>query len=174
MRNSSADGYSSFIFANSSDVPKVYFGYANSSASDSILTAKGFLNIVDDFVVKAASKAAVLISSVTGAFKTGAGRQKKCTTVTTNTTLDGNYHHIFVDATAGNVTITLPTLANSVTSDGCGFEFVIHRVDASGNTVTVDGNGSETLNGVASIDVNTQYSTLKVIARSAATGWYTF
>lgn len=105
--------------------------------------------------------------------RTGAGVQKKCTDLTSNTTLTSAHHHVFVDATSGNVTITLPALSAAVT-DGSGREYIIHRVDGTGNTVTVDADGSETINGLASIDINTQYSVLRVIARSTGTGWYTF
>lgn len=56
----------------------------------------------------------------------------------TATTLD---HVIRCDASGGAFTITLPPAAGL-----SGFDLYIIKVDGSGNAVTVDGNGSETIN----------------------------
>jgi hypothetical protein len=73
---------------------------------------------------------------------------------------------IDVDATSDNVVITLPAVA---TSGLTGRVFEIRKVDASPNTVTVDGDGSETLNGGATVVLSNRYDAVGVRAR--ATEW---
>jgi len=58
------------------------------------------------------------------------------TLVSSNTTLDVNNDAYLVDATNGNVVLTLPDSP----TDGQWFD--IKRVDASGNTVTLQGSSS--------------------------------
>lgn len=61
-------------------------------------------------------------------------------TVTANTTLDATHYTVLVDASGGNRTITLPPIA------GCqGRIYNISKIDSSINTVTVDGDASETI-----------------------------
>ncbi len=72
---------------------------------------------------------------------------------------------IFVDATSAAVTITLPAVASSKDR----FYF-IKKIDSSANAVTIDGAGSETIDGQTTIDITTQNGTLLVI--SIGTVWY--
>lgn len=72
---------------------------------------------------------------------------------------------VLVDATAGAVTMTLP-LAASVP----GRVFAVKKVDASGNAVTVDGNGSETIDGATTQALSAQYDVLTVA--SDGTEWW--
>ena len=71
---------------------------------------------------------------------------------------------IFVDATAGNVTLTLPTAA-SATQRG----FYIKRIDASANTVTVEGDGAETIDGALNY---LPISLESITVVSTGTAWY--
>lgn len=48
---------------------------------------------------------------------------------------------LLVDATAGNITINLPTAVGNTA------KFTIKKIDSSANTVTVDGNSTETIDG---------------------------
>ena len=58
--------------------------------------------------------------------------------------VDEGFDTYIVDATNGNVTLTLP----NITTDGIYFSF--NRVDSSGHTVTVEGNSSQqTIDGNA-------------------------
>ena len=68
--------------------------------------------------------------------------QAKIATVTANTTLTHLHGSVMVDATGGARTITLPEAAKAV-----GYIYTIEKIDASGNAVTIDGNGAETING---------------------------
>lgn len=74
-------------------------------------------------------------------------------TITTNTTLGSlQYINIYVDATSGNVTITMPTVASS-SGAGLGWVVTIKRVDVSANTVTIQvaGGSGDTIDGSSSI-----------------------
>lgn len=73
---------------------------------------------------------------------------------------------ITADATAGAFTITLPAAADA----GDGFEAAVIKSDTSDNAVTVDGDGSETINGETSIDLAAQFDS--VLLRSNGTAWF--
>ncbi len=61
-------------------------------------------------------------------------------------TLTAQDHTVLVNCSGGNVTITLPTAV------GCaGRLYVIKRVDSSGNSVNIDANGSEQIEGSTSL-----------------------
>lgn len=81
-----------------------------------------------------------------------------------NTTLDGSYRNVLVDASGGNVTISLPAVATGV------FEFRIKKIDSSANTVTVDGSGVEQIDGALTQVISTQYVTLVII--NSSTAWW--
>lgn len=66
-----------------------------------------------------------------------------------------------VDATAGNVTVTLPAVA-------AGRRVTVKRTDGSANTVTVSG-GATTIDGAASAAVAAQWDVLHLV--SDGTNW---
>ena len=55
------------------------------------------------------------------------------TEITTSTTLDIGFDVYIVDATSGNITVTLP----SITADG--LQYKIKRIDNNSNRVTITG-----------------------------------
>lgn len=61
---------------------------------------------------------------------------------------------IAVDASGGAITITLL----AATTAGNGFEVTVKKTDSSANAVTVDGNGSETVDGAATNVLADQYA----------------
>lgn len=74
----------------------------------------------------------------------GSGRWKRIAgqrTVTANYTLTDADNIVFVNDTAGNVTISIPTAVGRA-----GREWTVVKV-AGGNTTTLDAAGSETING---------------------------
>ena len=72
---------------------------------------------------------------------------------------------IWADATAGALTVTLPTVATAYDSiAGSGMLLVIVKVDSSGNAVTVDGDGSETINGTATQSLSAQWDNIQLNA----------
>jgi hypothetical protein len=72
---------------------------------------------------------------------------------------------IKADATGGAFTITLLPAATA----GDGFEITIIKIDSSANAVTIDGDGSETINGQATRSLQGQWQAVKL--RSDATNW---
>lgn len=69
------------------------------------------------------------------------------------------------DATSGAITANLPA------ATGSGLQLVFIKTDASGNAVTVDGSGSETINGATTKVLAARYDKVTVI--DAASGvWY--
>lgn len=72
---------------------------------------------------------------------------------------------ITVDATAGPVTISLPPIASSL-----GVKLTIKKTDSSANVVTVDADGTETIDSVESLTIVTQNGLMHVHA--GATEWH--
>ncbi len=84
-------------------------------------------------------------------------------------TLDANLtlleNVILNDATAGDITLTLP-----LASTASGKIYNIKKTDASANNVIIDGNGAETIDGAATLSTNTQYESFTVVCDGAA--WF--
>lgn len=72
---------------------------------------------------------------------------------------------ILVDATGAARTITLPTAASAKWNP-----FVVKKVDASANTVTLDGNGAETIDGAATQVLAAQWASLTCVSDGVA--WF--
>jgi hypothetical protein len=84
------------------------------------------------------------------------------TSVSTNTTLDTTHNVVSVDASGGAKTITLPTAVGIG-----GRQYTIRKLDSSGNAVTIDGNGSETINGATTKVLAAQYDVATIISNNA-------
>lgn len=78
-------------------------------------------------------------------------------------------HTILVDASAGNRTVNLPALAAAYSSPN-GLILYVKKIDSSGNTVTLDGSGGETIDGAATFDLLAEDESVTVQAYSD--GWY--
>jgi hypothetical protein len=94
----------------------------------------------------------------------GASSDIAIQSVSTNTSISGAAKLVKVDATSGNITITLPQ-ASTVP----GRIYRIKKMDSSANTVLIDGDGSELIDGVADFTIYDQYYCLSVV--SDGTGW---
>jgi hypothetical protein len=115
---------------------------------------------------------------------------RKRTTITADTTLDDTYDVVVVDASGGDVTVTLP---DAMLHDG--LEYAIKRIDDSANSVTIhptvnylvddsgdyliDDNGdyliddgSTNLEGAADGVEIYQYDAIQVVADSDADSWW--
>lgn len=84
--------------------------------------------------------------------------------VTANYTVENDYDVFKVDTTGGAVTITLPAAALH-----SGRVVNVKRMDGSANTLTVDGNAAETIDGSATLLIPTQYESFTLL--SDGTGW---
>lgn len=80
-------------------------------------------------------------------------------------TADDDCSCILVSASGGARTVTLPAAASA----GSGFKVVIKKTDSSANTVTIDGNGSETIDGAATKVLRLQNQSVALICDG--TGW---
>jgi len=85
------------------------------------------------------------------------GFQVAISSKTANYTKTVSDHTILIDAASGNITVTLPA-ASTVT----GIIYNIKKIDGSMNTVTVDGNGSETIDDGLTAVLTTQYESISV------------
>ena len=63
------------------------------------------------------------------------------------------------DATSGAITITLPTAVGNT-----GKIYTIKKNDSSTNTVTVDANAAETIDGTLTKIITTQYTSMTIIS----------
>jgi len=86
------------------------------------------------------------------------------TSITSDTTLTVNDYLSLVDASSAAVTMTLPSAASTN-----GQQFIIKKTDSSSNTVTIDGNGSETIDGDTTLVINFQYDSATLV--SDGTSW---
>ncbi len=66
-------------------------------------------------------------------------------------------YHVDVDASGGPVTVNLPTAASKP-----GALIEVRKTDNSANTVTVDGYGSETINGATTFVLYSQYDSVSL------------
>ncbi len=73
--------------------------------------------------------------------------------------------YIMVDATAGNKVVNLPAISGLSGNR----EYAVKKVDASGNTVTVTANGSDTIDGAATVVLSSQYDYVRIVA---GTEWH--
>lgn len=69
------------------------------------------------------------------------------------------YYDYPVDATAGSVTITLPSVINNP-----GKKYVIKKTDVSTNTVVVTAGSGDTIDGAATVTLSVQYQTLVLVS----------
>ncbi len=70
-----------------------------------------------------------------------------------------------VDASGGSRLINLPAAATALPRP-----YYIKKIDTSGNAMTVDGDGAETIDGEPTIVMDTPYATLMIF--SDYTNWY--
>lgn len=63
-----------------------------------------------------------------------------------------------VNATAGAITVTLPTAADN------GSYFIIKKTDSTANAVTIDADSSETIDNSTTIDLYDQYNYVGIVS----------
>jgi hypothetical protein len=85
-----------------------------------------------------------------------------------NATATLEQYFFIIDATSGNITLTLPA-ASTAFGNGVGVVYKLYRIDDSINTVTIAAAGSDTINGAASQPLTLQYE-LRSIQCISATG----
>ena len=83
----------------------------------------------------------------------------------TSITITTSDHTVLADASGNVITANLPTAASA-----SGYQFTIKKIDSSANTVTIDGNGSETIDGATTAVITMQWESVTV--QSNGTAWY--
>lgn len=73
---------------------------------------------------------------------------------------------IFCDATSGAITISLPPAATA----GAGKVYAVKKTDASGNAVTLDGDGTEKIDGALTKALAAQYDSVTIVSDGANWG----
>jgi hypothetical protein len=77
-------------------------------------------------------------------------------TVTITETSGDNIYK--VDCTSGNITITLPTAVSNTA------KYTFEKIDSSANTLTVDADGTETINGVTTKVIGVRYKSFTIVS----------
>ncbi len=99
-----------------------------------------------------------------------AGNFYKIRTITSNTTLGLDDYWINIDASGGAVTVTLPS-ASSAFGVNVGLQYVFKRVDNSGNAITIQRAGSDTIDSGTTFALNTQWEARELQCGSSS-AWY--
>jgi hypothetical protein len=89
----------------------------------------------------------------------------KSSTTVGSATLDDTRTVALIDASGGNATVNLPAAAGATDRI-----YYIKKIDSSANTVTIDANGAETIDGATTQTLLTQYDALQIV--SDGTQWF--
>jgi hypothetical protein len=116
------------------------------------------------FVPRTRSNEAEWARQTSGVINQLVNRQVAVDTFTTTQTLDYNHDVALCDATSAAFTVTLPKAALHPRRD-----LIVKKIDASGNAVTVEGDGAETIDGAANVALSGQWDFVQVI--SDGTSW---
>jgi hypothetical protein len=103
-----------------------------------------------------------------GAFVGSAILMQPITSASADYTMTQFDYTKMVTCTSASITISLPTAASSY-SNGMGKIYNIKKMDATAYSVIVDGNGSETIDGMLTISISSQYSSMQL--QSTGTEW---
>jgi hypothetical protein len=98
----------------------------------------------------------------TAATGTGGSGVLTVHTITADATLTASQTVILCDATTGAITVTLPAA-----SANAGRRYFVKKIDSSANTVTIDGNASETIDGDLTATLSLQYEAVLVVCDSS-------
>ena len=72
---------------------------------------------------------------------------------------------LLCDAADGDITVSLPKAKES-----SGRAYTVKKIDATANTVTVDGDDAETIDGAATKVLTSQWETLSIVCNGTA--WF--
>lgn len=103
--------------------------------------------------------------SIDGLLKTATDTTTSTKTTTYTVTTSDRNGLILANATGGAFTISLPTVASA----GAGFKISFKKTDASANAVTIDGNGSEEIDGATTYALSEQYDFVTLV--NNGTSW---
>ncbi len=105
----------------------------------------------------------IFISASSGFLNALAG--KSIVTVTSTYTATSSDSTILCDGTSAGFTVSLPAAASNV-----GLSLNIKKINANGNVITIDGNGSETIDGSLTAQISVTNTCLRM--QSDGSNWY--
>jgi hypothetical protein len=109
-------------------------------------------------------------ATVSGDFYINGGMKNKVSNISSSATIDNTYNSITVNASAGNITITLP---GSLANNGREYKFV--KTDSTANTVTVKPATGENLDGsINDTIILTDQHDHCMVQSFGSNGWYLF
>ena len=149
-----------FNLGSDADVAAGDTEYLELSASANVFTLeakKSGAGVVRDFNVKAND------GDFSGSVTTGGLTTGIQTVTLASDTLVNTDHTNLCDCTSNAITINLPTAV-------AGLRYEIKKIDSSSNAVTIDGFGSETIDGGLTAVINTQYESVTIV--SDGTNWF--
>jgi len=91
-------------------------------------------------------------------------KKKRIITKTATYTATAEDEIILCDATAGIMTINLPTAVGIA-----GVQYTIKKIDSGGNAITIDPNGAQTIEGSSTKTLSSQWSYYTIV--SDGTNW---
>ncbi len=136
----------------------VYDLVVKNAAGEIVQTLEDVSGTVDGADVQILVDEAVKASSI------GYGVKEVLLDTSLSTSATGVLH--VVDATAGNVTVVLPAATTMVNHA----PIQILRIDGSANTVTIEGDGSDQINGALTYVIAAQWAGVHV--RSSGSEWF--
>lgn len=126
-----------------------------------------FIDGVSSITLVAAGEKAILVPQVgvgnwtnllpTLSSITGGGGGAYNPSSPTTVTLDETHYVVLINATSNNVTVNLPAASGSTDKI-----YFIKKIDASANTVTIDGSGAETIDGATTNVLSSQYDVVQI------------
>lgn len=136
------------------------------TAASKTVTVAGSCTLNDwfDQAVKVASSPTHVDLTLTGSLTTK-GFKPTLVTKTGNYTATATDYTIICNASGGSFTITLPAAASHTDR-----VYNIKKIDSSANTITVDGNSSETIDDSTTAILTTQYESITI--QSDGSEWW--
>lgn len=107
-------------------------------------------------------------SAYANGFQSQSGNFYRVDNVTSDQTIGLTQNYFNIDATSGNITITLPA-ASTAFGGVIGIDYIFKRIDNSGNSVTIQRAGSDTIDGATSFTLTTQWESKNLRATSTST-----
>lgn len=128
-------------------------------------TANDALGAFATWVSVARSGASIASVTFGNAFVSVVGFATGITTQSSTFTTTAAMHTILLNATGGAFTANLITASNLT-----GRRYILKKIDASANAITVDPNGAQTIDGAATFSLTTQYQTVRI--QSDGSNWH--
>jgi len=111
-----------------------------------------------------AKRVCVNTNNATGRLSIRGSKAVAITKVNTNTTLTKDHYIVLVDASSGNVTLSLPDVNTCI-----GREYKVLKIDGSTNVVLLNAYSGQKINNQTSIGINIPFSGIRIIGRRD--GW---